>query len=136
MRFAASGAASIPRRLLVAHSASAIKRHRQSLRRRERNPGQVTAARSAVRRAREAIAAGSTEDAREAVRAAASVLDRAARKGILHANNASRRKARIMRQLNTLQQGGKAAEAPKRRRATGTKAKPAVRKSTPRGKKS
>lgn len=120
----------------MAHSLSAIKRHRQSLRRRERNQGRITEARSAVRRAREAIAAGSADDAREAVRAAASVLDRAARKRILHANNASRRKARIMRQLNTLQQGGAVAQAPKRRRATGAKAKPAARKSTPRGKKS
>lgn len=117
----------------MAHPISAIKRHRQSLRRRERNQARITEARSAVRRAREAIVAGSVDDAQEAVRAAASVLDRAARKGILHANNASRRKARIARQLNTLQRGGVVAEAPKRRRSA---AKPRTRKATPRGKKS
>ena len=117
----------------MAHSLSAIKRHRQSLRRRERNQGRITEARSAVRRAREALAAASVDAAAEAVRAAASVLDRAANKRILHANNASRRKARIMRQLNTLRAGGTVAEAPKRRRSA---AKAPARKSTPRDKKS
>lgn len=117
----------------MAHSSSAIKRHRQSLRRRDRNQGRITEARSAVRRAREAIAAGSVDEAAEAVRAASSVLDRAARKRILHANNAARRKGRIMQQLNALRKGGAAPEAPKRRRTT---AKAPARKSTPRVKKS
>lgn len=117
----------------MAHSPSAIKRHRQSLRRRERNQARISEARSAVRRAREAIAAGSTDDAQEAVRAAASVLDRAARKGALHPNNASRRKARLARQLSTAQRGGAVAQAPAPRRST---AKPRARTSTSRGKKS
>ncbi len=122
----------------MAHSASAIKRHRQSLRRRERNKTRITAARSSVREARELIAAGSPEEAREAVRSASSILDRAARRGVLHPNNAARRKSRLARQLNALQGGG-ATAAPKRRtaaRAGGGRAKPTARKAPARGKKS
>ena len=84
----------------MAHSLSAIKRHRQSLRRRERNKTRITAARSSVREARELIAAGSQEEAQEAVRSASSVLDRAARRGVLHPNNAARRKSRLLLKYN------------------------------------
>jgi len=38
--------------------------------------------------------------AEEAVRAAVSELDRAAKKGVIHKNNAARRKSRLMKQLN------------------------------------
>ena len=100
----------------MAHSLSAKKRHRQSLRRQERNRGRITASRSAVRQAREAIAAGNAEEAQVAVRAAASILDRAARKGVVHANNAARRKSRLMRQLNAIgTPAGAGTAEPKRR---------------------
>lgn len=100
----------------MANIRSAIKRHRQSLRRRERNQAQRTAARSAVRKARELIEAGSGEAA-EAVRAAASVLDRAGRRGTIHRNNAARRKSRLMRQLNSAGAPKAETAAPKRGRA-------------------
>jgi small subunit ribosomal protein S20 len=45
---------------------------------------------------------GRVEEAREAVRQAVSALDKAAGKGIIHKNNAARRKARLMRQLNQI----------------------------------
>jgi small subunit ribosomal protein S20 len=106
----------------LANIRSAIKRHRQSLRRRERNQARRTAARSAVRKAREAIAAGSS-DAAEAVRAAASVLDRVANKGTLHPNNASRRKSRLMRALNSAGDPKAESATPKRGRATRSRAK-------------
>ena len=116
----------------MAHSLSAIKRHRQSLRRRERNKTRITAARSSVREARELIAAGSQEEAREAIRSASSILDRAARRGVLHPNNAARRKSRLARQLNALR-GGVVPEAPKKR---STRAKSPARKPSSRAKKS
>jgi len=53
--------------------------------------------------ARQLIEEGRLEEAREAVRAAASALDKAAEKGIIHKNNAARRKSRLMRQLNQAQ---------------------------------
>ena len=122
----------------MAHSLSAKKRHRQSLRRRERNRGRVSAARSAVRKARELIATGAQDEAQAAVREAASILDRAARKGVLHGNNAARRKSRLMRQVNALQAGGaERVVAPKRRtRAAKTGAAKAPRKTTSRASRS
>ena len=99
----------------MAHSKSAIKRHRQSLRRRERNRAHRSEARGAVRRARELIAAGDKDEAEAAVREASAILDRVARKGTLHANNAARRKSRLVRALNAVQAAPKKA-APRRRR--------------------
>jgi small subunit ribosomal protein S20 len=100
--------------LQVSHPLSVAKRHRQSLRRHERNVARRSAARTTVRKVRELIASGEKEEAEKAVREAASVLDRAAQRGILHPNNAARRKSRLMRQVNAI---GAAAEkpAPKRR---------------------
>ena len=86
----------------VSHSKSAIKRHRQSLVRAERNQARRTAARTAVRTAREAIADGDKEAAVAAVQVAATVLDRTASKGVIHANNAARRKSRLAKQLGAM----------------------------------
>jgi small subunit ribosomal protein S20 len=85
----------------LAHSKSALKRHRQSLKLHEANKSRQTAAKSAVRQARELLAEGKRDEAEAAVRHASSVLDRAAQKGVIHPNNASRRKARLARMLNT-----------------------------------
>jgi small subunit ribosomal protein S20 len=104
----------------VAHSLSARKRHRQSLRRQQRNRAGRTEARSAVSAARAAIVSGSAEEAQAAVQKAASVLDRTARKGVIHSNNASRRKHRLMRQLN---RQSTAPEAPAKGRGRGTRKK-------------
>ena len=75
---------------------SAAKRARQDVRRRERNRGYRSAARTAVKKARVLIEDGDP-GAHEAVRAAAVALDKAAQRGAIHANNAARRKSRLMR---------------------------------------
>jgi small subunit ribosomal protein S20 len=111
----------------LAHSLSAHKRHRQSLRRRERNQARVSAVRSGVREARARIEAGSADEAEAAVRTAAQLLDRAARKGTLHPNNAARRKSRLARQVNDLK-AGRTREAPKRSAKTSSR-KPRATKS-------
>jgi small subunit ribosomal protein S20 len=46
---------------------------------------------------------GRLEEAREAVRVAVSALDKAAKKGIIHKNNAARRKSRLVQQLNQIE---------------------------------
>ncbi len=46
---------------------------------------------------------GHVDEAREAVRVAISVLDKAAQKGIIHKNNAARRKARLVQRLNQIE---------------------------------
>ena len=107
------------------HPPSAKKRHRQSLKRRERNQARRTEARSAVRGAREGIASGDAEAAQTAVRKAVAVLDRTASKGVLHPNNASRRKSRLMRQLNAI--GTAPVEAAPKRRTRATAKKPTGR---------
>jgi len=84
----------------LAHSTSPEKRHRQSLKRRERNRSVRSAARTSVTKARSLIGAGAMPDAEAAVRQAVSVLDRAQEKGIIHANNAARRKSRLVARYN------------------------------------
>lgn len=79
---------------------SAAKAHRQSLQRRLRNRAVRSATKSAIKTASLGIASGDLEAAREAVRAAITALDRAAQKGVLHANNAGRRKMRLLLKYN------------------------------------
>ena len=79
---------------------SAAKAHRQSVKRRLRNRAVKTATKTAIKRAKESIAGGDLDAAREAVRAAISTLDRAASKGVLHPNNAGRHKSRLLLRYN------------------------------------
>lgn len=74
------------------------KRHRTSEQRRERNQAAKSRARTLVTRARRTITTGEPT-AEQELRAAVSALDSAASKGIIHRNNAARRKARLMRAL-------------------------------------
>lgn len=87
----------------MANSKSAIKRLRSAERRRLRNRTYVSGARTAVKRARHLIETGDVEEAREAVYSAVHALDKAAEKGIIHKNNAARRKSRLMQQFNQMQ---------------------------------
>lgn len=82
---------------------SAKKRLRSSERRRLRNKVHRGKARTAIKKARHLIEEGHLEEARQAVHAAVKTLDKAAQKGIIHENNAARRKSRLMRQLNKLE---------------------------------
>jgi small subunit ribosomal protein S20 len=56
-----------------------------------------------VKKARLSIQDGNQEDAALATRRAISALDKAAEKGIIHKNNAARRKSRLMKHLNELE---------------------------------
>jgi len=67
-----------------------------------RNQSDRTRARNYVRQARAALESGDAEAASVAVRLAASELDRAATKGVIHSKNAARRKGRLMKQLAAL----------------------------------
>jgi small subunit ribosomal protein S20 len=95
---------------------SAIKAHRQSIKRRLRNRAVKSATKTAIKHANEAIVGGDVDAAREAVRNALSTLDRAAQKGVLHPNNAGRRKSRLLLKYNAsvaaLQPGGADEERP------------------------
>ena len=88
----------------MANIQSAIKEIRRSERRRKINQVHRTKARTYVKRTRALVAAGQFDEAEVAAREAMSALDRAAQKGIIHKNNAARRKARLMRHLNQARQ--------------------------------
>lgn len=85
----------------MAHTRSALKRIRQNERRRLRNQMVKTRVKTLVKRARQTIEAGDLEEAQLSVGEAISALDRAAARGILHRNNAARRKSRLMKRYNT-----------------------------------
>jgi len=89
----------------LANIHSAIKRNRSNKRRAARNQTARSKARSAVKDARVAIASG--KDVNQNVNAAASALDKAAEKGIIHKRNAARRKSRLMKAAAKAQQSGK-----------------------------
>lgn len=84
----------------MANTKSALKRVRSSEKRRLRNRRVRTQARTYIKRARSQIEAGQLEEAKKSVAAAIRALDKAAEKGIIHKNNAARRKSRLMRKLN------------------------------------
>lgn len=70
---------------------SAKKRMRQSVKARERNRQQRAALRTAVKKVRTA----ESGDTAAALRSAESLLDRAARKRLIHPNTAARQKSRL-----------------------------------------
>jgi small subunit ribosomal protein S20 len=78
----------------------AKKRHRQSLKRRERNRAVRSTTRTAIKRAVVAAEAGTAEDASDAYRRAQRAIDVAARKGVLHKRAAARKKSRLARRVH------------------------------------
>jgi small subunit ribosomal protein S20 len=86
----------------LANIKSQIKRNKQNENRRVRNRVYRGRARTFVARARVALDGTDTAAAREATLTAISALDKAAEKGVLHRNNAARRKGRLMKRLAQL----------------------------------
>ncbi|MBI4927283.1 MAG: 30S ribosomal protein S20 [Anaerolineae bacterium] len=86
----------------MANIKSQIKRNRQNEKRRVRNRVFRGQARTFVAKARTALETGTGEDTKAAVLEAVSALDRAATKGVIHKNNAARRKSRLMKRLAAL----------------------------------
>ena len=87
----------------MANIKSAIKRNKQNEKRRLRNRIFRGRARTAVKGARSVLTGNEAEAARQATLEAVSTLDKAAEKGVLHKNNAARRKSRLMRRLAALE---------------------------------
>ncbi|MFO7917304.1 MAG: 30S ribosomal protein S20 [Anaerolineae bacterium] len=83
---------------------SSEKRMRQNQKRRAHNRAIRSRLRTVVKKANSLIEEGEQEAAEEAVRDAVSELDRAVKKGILHRNNADRRKSRLMKRLNAVKE--------------------------------
>ncbi len=83
----------------MANTKGAIKRQKIAEKRHERNVAVKSATRTFVKKARTTIETNA-EEAQPLIVAAISALDKAAKKGVIHKNNASRRKSRLMKALN------------------------------------
>jgi small subunit ribosomal protein S20 len=79
----------------VANIKSQLKRIKTNEKSRQKNKAVKSALRTHVRRFREAAEAGDVEKATLAARAANRALDKAASKGVIHANQAANRKSAI-----------------------------------------
>ncbi len=85
----------------MANTKSAEKAQRQNVRRAARNRSTRSAIRTYYKKATTAVGE-SEQSAEEQVRQAVRALDKAARKGVIHPNNAARRKSRLMGRLHLL----------------------------------
>lgn len=112
-----------------ARTPSALKRVRQSLRRRAVNRRTLSETKTLVQHASEIALGRGSGDGPAAVTAAISALDKAAEKGMIHPNNAARRKSRLMAKVNAahLLDGASAASATTAKKRT-TASKTAQRK--------
>ena len=84
----------------MANIQSSIKRIRSSRRKAQYNQIARSTARTYVKKARTLIEQGNLDQAALVVNQAMSALDKAAEKGVIHRNNAARRKSRLVKALN------------------------------------
>lgn len=86
----------------MANTKSAKKAARQAERKTEVNKSRRSRTRTAVRKVEEAIAAGDQEAALAALRGAEPEMMRAARAGVIHKNNASRKVSRLTKAIKAI----------------------------------
>ncbi|MCE0484443.1 MAG: 30S ribosomal protein S20 [Methylacidiphilales bacterium] len=79
----------------MANTLSAAKQARAALRRRARNRTQMTTLRVSEKKIRALAKSGKTDEAAKLLSSFQSQIDRAAKKGVVHKNTASRHKKRI-----------------------------------------
>lgn len=79
----------------MANSAQARKRVRQAEKRRQHNASYRSMMRTYLKKVIKAVASGDKAAAEAAYKAAVPVIDRTARKGLVHANKAARHKSRL-----------------------------------------
>lgn len=78
---------------------SALKAHRQNVKRREHNRELRSKLRTGLKAIRAALDSGKVEDAKTLLGKTASLVDRMAGKGIIHRNTAGRYKSRLTARL-------------------------------------
>ncbi|MFE6162010.1 30S ribosomal protein S20 [Streptomyces sp. NPDC056486] len=87
----------------MANIKSQIKRIKTNEKARQRNKAVKSSLKTAIRKAREAVAAGDTQKAVEATRVASRELDKAVSKGVIHKNQAANKKSALASKVATLQ---------------------------------
>jgi small subunit ribosomal protein S20 len=88
----------------LANTKSAIKQARQNVKRRDHNRIYRSSPRTHVKKVRRLIESAELDQAQTELTAAISALDKAAQKGVIHKNNAARRKSRLAKLLRKAQQ--------------------------------
>ena len=86
----------------MANHKSAEKRNRQRLKRRARNVFHLSTMRTYIKRVRKAIEGGDLEAAKEQLPLALQAIGKAASKGVIHSNTASRYSSRVTLAFNKL----------------------------------
>ena len=86
----------------MAHHASAEKQMRQDIKRRARNRKNLSQLKTQVKKLRAVIATGDAEAAKKLLPETVGEIDKAAKKGVVHDNAASRHKSRLTRKVNAL----------------------------------
>ncbi len=86
----------------MANTASARKRIRQTAKRTERNAARKSRMRTFVKKVETAISSGNKEQAAAALREAQPEMQRAAGKGVIHANTVSRKLSRMSARIKSL----------------------------------
>ncbi|MEM9683994.1 MAG: 30S ribosomal protein S20 [Pseudomonadota bacterium] len=86
----------------MAHTVSAKKRIRQTVRRTERNKARRSRIRTFVRKVEEAIDAGEKNEAETAFKEMMPEMHRSVSKGLLHKNTAARKLSRLSARIKTL----------------------------------
>lgn len=84
---------------MATRHASAVKAHRQTIKRTAHNRELRARLRTALKSIRAAIDAGSTADAKSALNRTFSIIDKMSGRGIIHDNAAGRYKSRIVKRL-------------------------------------
>ena len=84
----------------MAHTKSAKRMIAVSAEKRKRNRAVKSSMKTLIDKAAEVIAAKDLEKARETVMKATIAIDKAAKRGVVHPNNASRHKSRLMKKFN------------------------------------
>jgi small subunit ribosomal protein S20 len=79
----------------MANTRSAAKQARAAVRRRSRNRAQLSTVRTSEKKIRSLAKAGKTDEAAKLLSSYQSQIDRAAKKGVVHKNTASRHKKRV-----------------------------------------
>ncbi len=87
----------------MANHKSAVKRHKQSVKRNVRNRAARTRVKNVVKSVRVAVQAKDKDQAQQALLAASSTLDKVASKGVIHWKKAARKVSRLARAVNAME---------------------------------
>jgi len=84
----------------LANIKSALKRAKTTRIRATRNAADKSIMRTAIRHFEKSLQGGNTEEAKEKLQEVVKVVDKLSSKGLIHKNQAARKKARLARKLN------------------------------------